>query len=194
MGRFNEGHFVNTPTESMDRLLTPVLSRFNLFFWRPEVDSRRLKSCWTPGPAPPPALDPPTRRPCRYNHGQLTIKIPKQNVVIWKNWPAKGLCDRCWSEFINRLEIHSVMMVFSSQLCELLPPLTLSLVHLPHPSPPPPFTESKYKIYRQCVARREGVEGGCWVLLETIFCRCLTLGFWPDSEPTQLLLHPKLKT
>ncbi len=42
-------------------------------------------------------------------------------------------------------------------------------------SPTPPlFPKSKC---RQCV--------GCWVVLETIFCRSLTLCFWPDSEPTK---------
>ena len=38
-----------------------------------------------------------------------------------------------------------------------------------------------------------GGGGGCWVVLETIFCRSLTLCFWPDSEPTKLLDHPKQK-
>ncbi len=36
-----------------------------------------------------------------------------------KNIPVKGLCGRCLSEFI--LAIQSVMLVFSVQLCELLP-------------------------------------------------------------------------
>ncbi len=35
----------------------------------------------------------------------------------------------------------------------------------------------------------EGV-GVCWVVLETIFCRSLTLCSWPDSEPTKLLHTP----
>ncbi len=47
------------------------------------------------------------------------------------------------------------MLVFSNQLCQLLPPLTFSLVHLS----PPPFPKSKYRIYRQC-----GWEGGRGVL------------------------------
>ncbi len=66
-------------------------------------------------------------------------------------------------------------------------PLTFALVHLP---PPPPFP--KYSTYRQCVAGR-GRGGVVWVVLETIFCRSLTLYFWPDSEPTKLLYHPKQK-
>jgi hypothetical protein len=52
---------------------------------------------------------------------------------------------------------------------------------------PPPFPVSKYRIYS--VWRGGG--GGCWVLLETLFCRSLTLCIWPDSEPTKLLDHPK---
>jgi hypothetical protein len=55
------------------------------------------------------------------------------------------------------------------------------------PPPLPPFPKSKYSIYRQYVAGRGW---GCWVLLEAIFCRSLTLGFWPDSEPTKLVHHP----
>ncbi len=36
--------------------------------------------------------------------------------------------------------------------------------------------------------------GGCWVVSETIFCRRLTLCFWPDYadyEPTKLLDQPR---
>jgi hypothetical protein len=40
------------------------------------------------------------------------------------------------------------MLVFSTQLCELLPLLSRS------PPPIPPFPKSKYVIYRQCVAGR----------------------------------------
>jgi hypothetical protein len=50
------------------------------------------------------------------------LKTPKQNVVIEKNWPVKGLCGRCLPEFIDwRMEIQSVMLVFSTLICELLP-------------------------------------------------------------------------
>ncbi len=36
-----------------------------------------------------------------------------------------------------------------------------------------------------------GGVGGCWVLLETIFCRSLKLCIWSDSEPTKLLSHTR---
>ncbi len=49
---------------------------------------------------------------------------------------------------------------------------------------------SKYSMYRQCVTGRGW---RCWVLLETIFFRSLTLCIWPDSEPTKLLDYTKLK-
>jgi hypothetical protein len=90
------------------------------------------------------------------------------------------------------LEIRSVMLVFSTQLYELLPPLTFSLVHLPTPpplsSPSPSQSQS-----RLCTDSVWLGEGGCWVVLETLFSRSYTLCFWPDSEPTKLLDHPKQK-
>ncbi len=64
-------------------------------------------------------------------------------------------------------------------------PLTFSLAQIsPHP---PPSCVKKY------ASEWGGGGGGYRVLLETIFCRNLTLCFWPDSEPTNLLHHPKQK-
>jgi hypothetical protein len=37
---------------------------------------------------------------------------------------------------VYRLYLHSVMLVFSTQLFWTIAPLAFSLVHLPHPSPP----------------------------------------------------------
>ncbi len=71
------------------------------------------------------------------------------------------------------------MLVFSTQLCELLPSNLLSGSILPPPQPP--------SLCQSTVC------GGCWVLLETIFCRSLTLCMWPDSEPIKLLDHLKQK-
>ncbi len=86
---------------------------------------------------------------------------------------------------VYRPEIQSVMLVFSTQLALLTPK-----VHLP-PPPPLPFPKSKYIKYRQCSAGRGF--GGCWVVLETIFCRSLTLCIWPDTEPTKIALPPQKK-
>jgi hypothetical protein len=72
--------------------------------------------------------------------------------------------------FVYILEIQSVMLVFSTQLCELLPlygafslckykTSLFSLVHLPHPSPPLPEVNVQNCIYRQCVAGRRWGEG-----------------------------------
>ncbi len=84
---------------------------------------------------------------------------------------CKGTLRHILSEFIDwRYIIH--VGIFDSGLTLL---------------PLPPFPV-QYCIYRVC--DWEGV-GGCWVLLETIFCRSLTLCNWPDSEPTELLDHPK---
>ncbi len=124
-----------------------------------------------------------------------------------------------WQVFIRvyRLEIQSVMLVFSSCkefTCKLtfwqvfirvyttrdtfshvgifdpalwtVAPLTFSLVQFWRVEPP----SLCHSVYRQCVAGRGWVY---WVLLETIFCRSLTLCIWPDSEPTKLPDHPKQK-
>ncbi len=60
----------------------------------------------------------------------------------------------------------------------------------PTPLPPFPLPVLKYSIkftYREWVAGRGW---GCWLLLETIFCRSLTLCIWQDSESTKLLEVP----
>ncbi len=54
--------------------------------------------------------------------------------------------------------------------------------------PPPPLPNVQYT---QTVCDCGGE--GCWNVLWTIFCRSFTLCFWPDSEPTKLLHHPKQK-
>ncbi len=85
---------------------------------------------------------------------------------------------------VYRLEIESVLLVFSTQLCE---PLTFCVVHLL--SLPP--SHSQRTLYTDSVWLGGVWGGGCWVVLETIFCRSLTLCIWPDSEPT---LSPQTKT
>jgi hypothetical protein len=59
---------------------------------------------------------------------------------------------------VYRLEIQSVMLVFSTQFCKLLPSDVLSDLT----PPPPPFSVSKYNMYRQCVAGRGGCVESCW--------------------------------
>ncbi len=85
---------------------------------------------------------------------------------------------------VYRLEIQSVMLVFSIQLCELASNL---LFGSPPPTPP---SLPKVKAYVQFIHTVCGWDGGCWAVLLTIFCRSLTLCFWPNSEPTKLLDHP----
>ncbi len=87
---------------------------------------------------------------------------------------------------VYRLDTVSLVGFFDPALWTIAP-LTYFLVHLPPPPPPP---KSKYSMYRQCVAGRGW---GCWVVLETIFGRSLSLFFRPDSEPTKLLDDPKQK-
>jgi hypothetical protein len=102
-----------------------------------------------------------------------------------KNLLVNRLSGRCLSEFI-RLGIQSVMLVFCDPALWTVAPLTFSLVQFWRVEPP----SLCHSVYRQCVAGRGWVY---WVLLETIFCRSLTLCIWPDSEPTKLPDHPKQK-
>ncbi len=88
---------------------------------------------------------------------------------------------------VFRLEIQSVILVFSTHLCELFS-LSPSLCFNSTPPPPPSQTAE----VTDCEWLGGG--GGCWILLETIFYRSLTLCTWPDSEPTKLLDHPPTKT
>jgi hypothetical protein len=76
---------------------------------------------------------------------------------------------------VYRLRYSQSCWYFRPSFVSYCPSNHLSLFHLP-----PPFSVSKY---RQWV---DGRGWGCWVVLETIFCR-----FWPDSEPTKLLDHPQ---
>ncbi len=89
---------------------------------------------------------------------------------------------------VYRLEIQSVLLVFYYFRPSFVNHCPFRLLS----GSPPPFPKSKY-----CTENKDslwlGVGGGCWVVLETIFCRSLTLCFWPDSEPTKLLHYPKQK-
>ncbi len=126
-----------------------------------------------------------------------------------QKWPVKGRYSRCLAECIDtkakcrhlkkltckgtllqvfirvyRVEIQfGGMLVFWTQLCELLP-LQPSLFSL---TLPPPFL-----VIVQYV---QTLNGWAWVggVLETIFCRSLTLCLWKDSESTKLLDHVKQK-
>jgi hypothetical protein len=80
------------------------------------------------------------------------------------------------------------MSVFSTHLCDQnspLLPLSPSLWFTTTP-----FTLLCVNKYCKLVCMYTMCRGG---LLETIFCRSFTLCFWPDSEPTKLLDHPKQK-
>jgi hypothetical protein len=71
---------------------------------------------------------------------------------------------------VYRLEIQPVTLIFRLSFVNYCPSaLAFSLVHLP---PLPLFPKSKEQNI-QTVCGREGV--GCSVVLETIFCRSLTL-------------------
>jgi hypothetical protein len=54
-----------------------------------------------------------------YDHRLTNYIDTKTNCLHLKNLPVKGLCGRCYR--ICKQEIQSVMLVFSTRLCELLP-------------------------------------------------------------------------
>jgi hypothetical protein len=77
------------------------------------------------------------------------------------------------------IQIQSVILVFSTPIA----PLTFSLVHLPPPLPKERergrlFSQHSVKVKVQYVQTVWAGRGwGCWVVLETIFCRSSTLCF-----------------
>jgi hypothetical protein len=85
---------------------------------------------------------------------------------------------------VYRLEIPSFMLVFSSQLCELLS-LCPSLWFNSLPSPSPLPSVIKYTVCTYAVCKGGGY-GVCWRPY-SVFC------IWPDSEPTKLLHFPRQK-
>ncbi len=132
-------------------------------------------------------------------HGQMNYKDtkPYMSAFLWVDL-LTDFAAFCLTDFIDWRYIHS-WFVFSTQLvkccphgrrnstCVLLPlyctfSLTSSL------SPP-----SQCTVYADNVWLWGGGGGGCWNVLWTIFYRSFTLCFWPDSEPTKLLHHPKQK-
>ncbi len=100
---------------------------------------------------------------------------------------TKTKCRLYWCLIrVYRLEIQSVKFVVSTPLCEL------NLLWFTSPTPPPlPKVKVQRTVYTDSVWLGGGE--GCWVVLETIFCKSLTLCFWPGSETTKLLHHPKQK-
>ncbi len=93
---------------------------------------------------------------------------------------------------------HSVMLVFSTKLCDLyslLLPLSSSLwFNSPPPLPLPSVNKYCILFIRiQCVRGGGGI-GFCWRPYSTeVFVFYTLYCIWPDSEPTKLLDYPKQK-
>jgi hypothetical protein len=130
--------------------------------------------------------EPTLRQACRRAN---SISTPNP-IINYKETKTKCRIYWCLIEFIDW--IHSHVGIFRPSFVNYCPP------NLPTGSNPPPLypytplpkVKVQYILYRQCVAGRGW---GCWVVLETIFCRSLTLCYWPDSEPTKLLYNNKQK-
>ncbi len=98
-----------------------------------------------------------------------------------KNLPVKGLCCRCLLEFIGRW--HSQSWYFRPSFGNYRPSNILSGSSPPFPLLPLQSTLNTERVWL-------GGGAGCWVLLETKFCRSLTLYIWPEYK---LLDHRKQK-
>jgi hypothetical protein len=74
------------------------------------------------------------------NHELINYKDTKATCRYLKKLAGKGTLRQVFIRFYT-LEVQSVMLVFSTQLCELLP-LSPSLLSIP----PPPPRVNKYTI------------------------------------------------
>jgi hypothetical protein len=110
-------------------------------------------------------------------HGLINHKDSKTKWGYPKKLTYKGTLRQVFIR-AYRMKIQSVIFLFLTQLCELLP-LFLDLL---------PSSLCQSTGYTD-----SGGGGGCRVLLETIFCRSLPLCIWPDSEATKLLDYPQQK-
>ncbi len=109
---------------------------------------------------------------------KLIIWTPQQNIII-KKFTCKGTLQQVFVRRHSQSCWHFDPALWT--VATLLSGSTLHPLGLPLPV-------SKYSIYTDIVWLGGG--GRCWVLLETIFRRSLTLCIWPDPEPTKLVDPP----
>jgi hypothetical protein len=88
----------------------------------------------------------------RYFHELINWYIVTKAICHHlKTWLVKGLCSTCLSEFIDWREIQSVMLVFSTQLGELLALVPSLWFNCPPSSPLPCVTKNTvYTCTVQC--------------------------------------------
>ncbi len=136
---------------------------------------------------------------------EWTIKTPNPICQLFSKIDLlTDIAALCLTDFIDWRYIHSVVCIVYPA-CELLPPWTkeqylCTVVYccpstLPSLWPPPPSQTTVNVLYIQTVCVTGGGAGGGWGDVE-LSCRpysarSFTLCFWPDSEPTKLLHHPK---
>jgi hypothetical protein len=140
-----------------------------------------------------------------YPMDEWTIKTPNPKCqLFFKIYLLTDFAALCLTDFIDWRYIHS-WLVFSNQLVNCSPidegpiivyccPSTFSLTS------PPPF-QTKCTVHTESVwlwGGGGGVDLCCRPYSADFFSLMLipnfsTLCFWPDSEPTKLLPHPKQK-
>ncbi len=127
--------------------------------------------------------------------GLINYKYTRAKCRHLKKFTCKGTLRQVFIR-VYRLEIQSVMLVFSTQLWEKvrgtivhIVPLTFSLVHLPHF--PPSLCQSTVCADSVGLGEGGGVES-CWRPF-TIFCRSLKICIWPDSGLQNCYTTPNRK-
>ncbi len=93
--------------------------------------------------------DSPHAEQLTFSHGliiyNIVYKVNKTKCRHLKKWPVRGLCGRCFLEFIDWREIQSSWYFpFLPSFVNYIAPLTFSLVHLP---PPPPHVHNNISFH-----------------------------------------------
>ncbi len=133
--------------------------------------------------------------------GRMNYKdtVPWMSSFL-ENLPFNGLCGIVFNRFY-RLEIHSLMVGIFDPACEQLPLWTKELylcTVAPLPSlwptsPPSPFPNIMYSIYRQCVAVGRGGGGVLSCVVDHILQEFYTL-FLTRFRTYKIASPPQTKT
>ncbi len=132
-------------------------------------------------------------RPETYSDSHMSAKKPNRRQLTDVNKMSSKICQRHGGHacpWTNELQYKDTKTGDTVSHVGILPSyVNYCPSKVLSGSPPSPLKVQQ--ISRQYVV---GGGGGCWAVLETIFCRSLTLCIWSDSEHTKLPYHPPTKT